>query len=516
MSKVVLTPDAALDELAWRKLARESLVEYGQYVYDWWIPSKVHELICEALEEVYWYIATDGREGVGALIIEIPPQHGKSTIVSRLFPSWVMGKNPNVRTMLATYAADFSADHSKEVREIISGARFKALFGDKANTMEPVELSGDSFAKGNWSLAAPNRGGMVAIGVGGGATGRPADLIIIDDPFKNREEAESASERAKRKKWMTSSILSRRTKRTAIVMIHTRWHREDLIGEMIKASATDDKAIKFKVLSLPVVPLEIDEYATSREEQGKAALQGLYRPLSDPLGRLPGSFEPLWPEEFGVDLLEQTKATLEANGQLGDWFSLYMQQPRPSDGVFFSDRMFTVIDAKEVPEGLTWCGYMDLALGETERADWCACARVAYDDKNNFYIRDMVHIQDLDEFLEAIKMVMLLPSERWTVWGVEAVAFQKLVFKNFIKDPDLKGRAIEAISVEKSKVVRARPVRTSGLAKKIFLVRGQWIQSFLLEALDFPTGSHDDQVDTVSGGMEMSEEQLVLTGQLVF
>ena len=119
-------------------------------------------------------------------------------------------------------------------------------------------------------------------------------------------------------------------------------------------------------------------------------------------------------------------------------------------------------------------------------------------------------------FLEAMKMVMLLPSERWTVWGVEAVAFQKLVFKNFIKDPDLKGRAIEAINVEKSKVVRARPVRTSGLAKKIFLVRGSWIQSFFLEALDFPTGSHDDQVDTVSGGMEMCEEQVLLTGQLVF
>jgi len=515
MAGAVVSPEAAQAELARRKLARMRLAEYGQYIYDWWQPAQFHELICEELEEVYRYIETGGKEGTQALIVEVCAQHGKSTIVSRIFPSWVLGKQPDANIMLATYAADFSADHSKEVRNIIDGEPFAAVFGEKSGQrMRPVELSGDSFAKGNWSLNDPYRGGMLAIGVGGGATGRPANLIIIDDPFKNREEANSPTERKKRLKWMTSSIMTRVKKGTAIVLIHTRWHREDLIGEMLKAEETNPRAIKWRKLSLPAFPLELEEYAASTEEQKRAQLSGLYRPMEDPMGRLPGSRIPLWPDMFPRDLLEQIRATLEANGQLEDWFSLYQQQPRPSDGVFFGDAMFQVIE--RAPEGLIWCGYMDLAMGESDRADWNACARVAFDKDSNLYVRDMVYVHDLDSFLETIIDVMTSPAERGTIWGVESVAFQKKVFNDFTKDERLRGVSIEPRTVDKDKVSRARPVRTRGLAEKLYLVRGPWVQGFLSEAFDFPFGQHDDRVDTVSGGLEMADDAVLFTdGALV-
>lgn len=510
-----IAPEDAQAELAWRELSRRKLAEYGQYIYAWWKPAKFHELICDALEDVYRYIESDGAEGTQALIVEVTAQHGKSTLVSRIFPSWVLGKLPDVNVMLATYAADFSADHSKAVRQIIDGDRFSALFGGKSGQrMQPIELSGDSFAKGNWSLAEPYRGGMLAIGVEGGATGRPAKLIIIDDPFKNREEANSPAERRKRLRWMTSSIMTRIKKGTAIVLIHTRWHREDLIGEMLKAEATDPKAMKWKVLSLPALPLELDEYATSAEDQERARLTGLYRPMCDPVGRLPGSGEPLWPEQFPRELLDKIRSTLEANGQLSDWYSLYQQQPRPADGAFFGDKMFQVID--RAPEGLTWCGYMDLALGESERADWNTCARVAFDKDSNFYIRDMVRVHDLDSYVETMVDVMTSPVERGVIWGVETVAFQKQVFKEFMKNSRLRGVSIEARTVDKDKVSRARPVRSRGLAGKLYLVRGPWNQEFLSEAFDFPTGRHDDQIDTVSGGLEMAQDAALFTdGDLV-
>jgi len=514
MAHNVIEPTKALAEGALRELARRRLDEYGQYIYSWWAPVDFHRLICAELEDVYRYIESNGEEGTQALIVEVPPQHGKSTIVSRLFPSWVLGKYPDANVILATYSADFSADHSKAVRSIIESPRFAALFGEKSNRLQPVELSGDSFAKGNWSLEQPHRGGMVAIGVEGGATGRPARLVLIDDPFKNREEAESPAERQKRKRWMTSSILSRVKKGTAIVLIHTRWHREDLIGEMLKSSQTDAKAMKWKVISLPVFPLEESEYAANEEEQQKAMLAGLYRPMADPLGRKPGSKTPLWEDEFPREMLEQIRATLEANGQLSDWYSLYEQQPRPSTGAFFSDKMFHLID--KAPEGLTWFRYQDLAIGESKTADWNACIAVAFDNDGNLYGRDMVRVRDIDTFLEVIVDLMLSPEEAGTIWGVESVAFQKLIFKDFMKNERLRGVTIYERTVDRDKVARARPVRSRGLAGKLYLVRGPWISEFLLEALDFPTGRHDDQVDTLSGGLEMASEELIFAeGDLV-
>lgn len=498
--------------MARRELARRKLAEFTRYVYPWWQPAALHELICEELEQVERYISSEGEVGVQALILEVPPQHGKSTIVSRALPAWILGRQPNKNVMLATYAADFSADHSRAVRQLVDSEAYANVFGERSNRESIVELSSDSFAKGNWSLAEPHRGGMLAIGVEGGATGRSADLIIIDDPFKNREEADSPAERRKRLAWMTSSIITRVKKGTAIVLIHTRWHREDLIGEMLKAEVTNPKAIKWRVISLPALPLEPEEYAADLEEQRRAALSGLHRPLADPLGRAGGSRIPAWPEEFPADRLEQLRSTLEANGKISDWYSLYQQQPRPSDGVFFGEKMFRV-EAK-APEGLLWVGYSDLAMGESERSDWNTNARVAVDADGTLYIRDMLRIHDIDSFLETLTDVMCMPAEAGVVWGFEANGFQKQVFKEFLKNPRLIGKAMEPITVDKDKITRARPVRSRGLANKMVLIDGPWVSTFLAEAFDFPTGQHDDQIDSISGGLAMAEEAILLSGPL--
>lgn len=511
MAKVV-NPVEAQAEQARRELSRRRLADYTAYIYRWWQAADFHRLICAELEDVEQYIASEGERGTQALIVEVPPQHGKSTITSRSFPSWILGKHPDTNIILATYAAEFSAEHSREVRQIINSTEFKAVFGSKSTALEPVEISADSFAKGNWTLASPHRGGMLAIGVEGGATGRTAGLIVIDDPFKNREEAESANERKKRLAWMTSSIMTRVQKGTAIILIHTRWHREDLIGEMLKAQAKDPRAIQWRVVSLPALPLDKSEYATDADDQHRAMLTGVYKPLADVLGRSGGSLAPLWPEKVPVETLTRVKASLEANGKISDWYSLYQQQPRPSDGVFFGEAMFRI--EKKAPDGLEWVGYSDLAMGESERADWNTNVRVAVDQAGVMWVRDMLRVHDIDSFLPALADTMCMPSEAGTVWGFETNGFQKQVFKDFIADTRLIGKTIDPITVDKDKVTRARPVRSRGLAKKIVLVEGPWIQEFLLEAFDFPTGRHDDQIDSLSGGLQMADEAQLLRGPL--
>jgi predicted phage terminase large subunit-like protein len=503
-------PDLAYEEIAYLELCEQSLAEYGQCIYDWWHPAAMHELISSELEELYKYIASGGKEGTQALILEVGPQHGKTTLASQLFPSWVLGKSPNTNIMLATYSADFSKKHSGKVRDIINGKKFKRIFGEKSKyAITPVEMSKDSFAKGEWELAEPYRGGMLAVGVDGGSTGHSAQLIIIDDPIKNRKQANSPKERLKVLEWYTSSILSREMDNTAILIIHTRWHSEDLIGECIKIASKDEKAIQFKVVSIPDVPLELEKYATNEEEQLNAAQQGLYRPMRDPLGRIPGSFESSWPEKFPKELLIRKKATLEAAGRIADWYSLHLQQPEPDDGIFFGNTMFQRIH--RAPEGLKWYGYMDLAMGESERADWNACCRVAFDEESNFYIRDMIRIHDIDSFFDTMVDVMRDKNEIGTVWGVESVNFQKQIYKDFMKNKRLRKIAIEPIEgIDKDKTTRARPVRSRGLAKKMFIVDGPWVQEFLYEAFKFPTGTHDDQVDSVSGGLAMAEDGAIL------
>jgi len=496
-----VTPEEALAEKVRREQARRRLLSFGAYVYEWWRPAAVHGLICAELEQVYRFIESGGAEGTGSLIVEIPPQHGKTTIVSRIFPAWLVGKRPDSRVMLTAYVADLAQDNSRAVRQIVEGERFEAIFGQRSRVDEPVEIAQDATAKANWNLAEPHRGGVTAVGVGGGATGRPADLIVIDDPFKNREQAENPTERKKVLQWYTSSILSRTRKGTAVVIIHTRWHREDLIGEMLKSMATDPRARQFRVLSLPALPLEIDEYTSSEDEQRRARLEGLWRPMVDPLGRTPGCAQPLWEEEFPAGMLTQVRATLEAAGQLTDWYALYQQQPRPAEGVFFGERDFAVVE--RAPEGLKWVRYVDLALSERTTADWNATVAEAVDADGNLYLRDMLRVRGWNEFRVRLKALMLSPLEVGTLWGIEDVAFQALAFQELARDPDLVGVAMKQEKPKGDKVERARALQTRAAAGKVRLVRGAWNQAFILEALDFPNGRHDDQIDTASGGLQL-------------
>ena len=496
-----ITPDQALAERATRELARRHLADFIAYVLPWWNASPVHELVCREAEAVYEYVESGGEKGTGALIIEMPPQHGKTTIISRGFAAWLLGKRPDSRIMLTAYAADLAGDNSRDVRDIVNGPRFKAIFGENSIMEEPVEIADDAFARANWRLGGEARGGVLAVGVGGGATGRPVDLVVVDDPFKNREEADSETERAKKYKWLTTSILSRLRKGSAIVMIHTRWHREDTIGESLKAMATDPRARKWKVISLPALPLEIDEYARSEVEQRQSMLEGLWKPFADPLGRTAGCPQPLWEAEFPIGVLETIKATYEASGQLAEWYALYQQQPRPTDGAFFSSKDFKIVP--KAPEGLTWYRYCDLALGKTQTADWNTSLAGAMDKYGNLFYRDMIRAHALRDFFEMVKTGMLDERERGTIWGFEDVAFQSLVFQRFTADQELAAVAMTEVRPDGDKVRRARALQYRAKAGAVYLVEGPWIQPFLIELLDFPNGRKDDQVDTASGDLQM-------------
>lgn len=492
-----VTAEAAAAERARRELARRRLIDFSCYVAPWYRPAAHHRLVAERLEQVELFIQSKGKEGIGRLIINEPPRHGKTEQVARLFPAWLMGRNPDARVILTSYGADLAQDDSRAVRAYLTSERYQALFGGLSAVDEPVALSEDSRAKANWELAPPHRGGVVAAGVGGGITGRGAHLLVIDDPFKSREEAESEAQRRRVMSWYRSSAYTRLEDGAAIVIIHTRWHPEDLAGQLLTAMANDPLLTdQWEVLFLPAMALKAEDYAREEREFQDNLLRGLYLPTEDPLGRKAG--EPLWEEKYDRGALLKTRESVTDF----EFTALYQQLPRPMEGGFFDEKDLAITDT--FPEGLGWCRYVDLALGKSDRSDFNTTVGVGLDEESGVvFLRDMLRVRELAEFLNQLVEWMLSPKESGVVWGIEDVAFQSLVWRDLMKNTRLANVAIVPVKPLGDKVARARPLQTRAKQGLVRIVRGAWNRSFINEAMVFPNGQHDDQVDTASGGLQM-------------
>ena len=479
-----------------RLVAQRDFMTFCKYT-DPKYPSEARHLqyLTKKLEQVKLFIKTKGAEGIGRLMIYMPPRYWKSQTASRKFPAWVLGDLPDTRFILTSYGADLATKHSREVRDLIQSDRYQAIFGEMASVNEPVMLDPDSRSAAAWEVAG-HSGGMLAAGVGGAITGFGALIFIIDDPVKSRDEASSAARREMVWEWYRSTAYTRLEDGAAIIVIQTRWDVEDLGGKLLNAMVSDPEADQWDVVMMPAIALEEKLYPKSREEYVENLLRGIFIPMGgDQLGRAPG--EALWGQKQDDPILKAIAANM------GDFeFGAQFQQlPRLAEGEFLDDRDFQIID--RAPEGLKWYWYMDLALGESETSDFNCTGGVAFDAHGNLYLRDMVKIRELEKFLPEARSLMLDDEERGAEWGVEDVAFQKLVFKEFMKDKALVNKNIRAVKPNGDKVERARPWRRRAKQGKFFLIRGKWNLDFVRTAAAFPKGRHDDEVDMVSGAVQM-------------
>lgn len=518
----VSKPQMAKAERARRVLARRHLIDYSRYVAPWYDPAKHHIYLAGFLEEVKRYMETKGKEGIGRLIICEPPQYGKTEQASRLFPSWVLGDLPDSRIILTSYGADLATENSRVTRNYVGSEAYANLFGARSAMDEPVELSQESRSVVSWHLK-DHRGSVFAAGVGGGITGRPANLVVIDDPFKSREDAESEVYRKKVMSWYRSVVYPRvaNTPGAAIIIMHTRWDQEDLVGQLLTQMVSEPDSDQWVVVFLPALALDVEKYPKDEEEYQENLLRGIYVPLTgDPLGRQPG--EPLWPERSDVAKILRTRANMLDY----DFEALFQQLPRMAEGEFFDDKDFDIVE--KAPQGLQWYRYIDLALGETKTSDNNSTIAVAHDAKTgDLYLRDRIKVRELKEFLPQARVAMLSDSELNTEWGVEDVAFQKLVFRQFMMDRSLVKVRIRSVKPLGDKVERARPWQLRAKQGHVKLVRGPWNLDFIREATSFPKGRRDDDVDTVSGGVQMiaedggdqktaSAEVVVVSGEELF
>jgi predicted phage terminase large subunit-like protein len=497
-ARVNVSPKQASADRARRELARRHLIDFSVYIAPWYKPAKHHIYLAEKLEQVKRFIETEGAEGIGRLLICEPAQYGKTEQASRLFPSWILGDLPETRIILTSYGADLATENSRYTRNYVGSELYANIFGARSAVDEPVELNPESRSVVSWNLK-DHRGSVFAAGVGGGITGRPANLVVIDDPFKSREDAESETYRRKVMSWYRSVIYPRvaNTPGAAIIIMHTRWDQEDLAGQLLTQMISDPDSDQWEVVFLPALALDDDKYPKTEAEYRENLLRGIFIPMTgDALGRKPG--EPLWPERSDAKKLASTRANMMDY----DFEAIFQQMPRMSDGEFFDDKDFRFVD--KAPKDLKWYWYIDLALGQSQTSDYNVTGGVAFDNDGNLYIRDVLKIRKLEDFLPFVRTLMLSDGELHAEWGVEDVAFQLLVFKEFMANRSLASVNIRAVKPNGDKMARARSWNLRAKAGKVFLVRGPWNLEFIRVATSFsPTCRHDDEIDMVSGAVQM-------------
>lgn len=281
-----------------RRQARRTVLDFTEYTFAKYSANWHHRVLAQALDR--WAFGDLRR-----LMVFMPPQHGKSELVSRRLPPLIHGRRPDARIIGSSYTADLAGRMSRDVQRIMSGSVYGRLF---SGTQLPTKGSG---LRSQAEFEITDRAGELtggsykAAGVNQGITGRPMDYGIIDDPIKGREMAESVAMRQSIWDWYNGDFLSRTHNDTRILLTCTRWHPEDLAGRLLKLQEDEPDADKWEVICFPAVC----------DAPGRA---------HDP--RAPG--EALWPERHSLESLNTKRAASPY-----DWASLYQQNPRGAGAV---------------------------------------------------------------------------------------------------------------------------------------------------------------------------------------
>ena len=451
-------------------IAKNDLLEFGRFM----LPDPTHpddvtksqyittlhvRAIAAALEQV-----EAGK--IKRLIINVPPRHGKSQLASRFFPSWYMGRHPGNSIILATYSDKLSWDFGREVRELIEDRLYSQIFPD-------VRLRTASVDR----IQAERSGKVFFVGRGSAITGRGANGLVIDDPLKDRVEADSIITRNKLWTWYNQVAKTRLLTSTGwIVIITTRWHEDDLVGRLTDPTNPDYSPIegkKWQIIDLPAIAGE-----------------------NDRLGRKFG--EALWPERFPVDYLEDLRAADPRGFQ-----ALYQGSPTPDKGNFFdASRLRTYKRGERPPnDKLRFYAASDHAVSQSQERDRTCLMVVGIDEDSNIWVMEDLVWARIPTDVVVERMIDLMAKYKPLFWWAERGHISKSI------GPFLRKRMLErhvSCSVFEMTAVKDKRTRAQSIQGRIamemvyFPAQASWWMEARQEMLQFPLGVRDDFVDTLS------------------
>jgi predicted phage terminase large subunit-like protein len=376
-----------------------------------------------------------------------------------VYPAWFLGRNPQQSVIAASHTQELAERFGRRVRNLYASMEHRSVFG--------VGIAADSGAAGRWETQ--RSGEYYACGVGGALSGRRADLAIIDDPIRGREDADSDRVQARIWEWYTNDFLPRLKPNASQILIMTRWSDGDLAGRLI-----DREREEWRVIELPMEALP-----------------------NDPLGRKPG--ERLWPEWFTEEQVETAKKDVRA------YNALYQQRPATEEGDYFKAAWFGTY--KELPAEAIKYGASDYAVTEGS-GDYTEHGIFAVDAQSNVYICDWWREQaSADRWVES--QCDLIIRHKPVCWFGEAGVIRRGVEPYLLKRMNER-RALarlEWLTSMSEKTARCRPFQALAAMQKVFLPENAgWKAELLGQLCRFPAGKYDDGVDACSligRGIEM-------------
>lgn len=438
--------------------ARKGLSYFTLHTKPDYLLGWVHKEICDELDRFLQDVADKKSP---RLIITMPPRSGKSELVSRRFPAFALGRNPELQIIATSYSSDLSQRFNRDVQRVIDDEKYFDLFPNTrlSNSRVRTDSRGSYIRTSDLFEIVGHAGAYRSCGVGGGITGQGADILIIDDPIKDRAQAGSKTIRDSIWDWYTSTAYTRLSPGGGVIVMATRWHTDDLIGRLIQRMGEGDT---FRIVNYPAIA-EHDELHCKTGEA-------------------------LHPERYPLSTLLQIQKTIGSR----DWEALYQQHPVPDGGALFKLEWFRRWTATSLPPEfdhtlMSW----DMTFKDSKNSDYVV-GQVWGKKGPNFYLLDQVRGQW--DFVKTKEMVRVL-AHKWPR-VVRKLVEDKANGSAVISELKSTVSGFVPITPTESKEARASSVTPYFEAGNVFIPEDSaapWVPHYVSELLEFPAGSHDDQ-----------------------
>lgn len=493
---------AAIAQSLELELSLESPADYAEHCWDEFVrPRHIELLNATIVRGCMGLLLRDDGLPMRGMIVTMPPRHGKSELISKFTPAWFLTKYPDREVVVTSYSSEFAERFGAAARQVVMD---HPEFG--------IRLDPTTQSKSHWKIDH-HRGRMGTAGAGGAITGTGAHLMIIDDPFKDNEDADSQFNRDKVWDWYQSVVLSRLekpihdtgcptvthadlwdTKHCAsqcpargkkppfMIVVQTRWHEDDLAGRLIESEP--EKWFQFNLAAI------------AQE--------------NDPLGRPVGA--PLWPEKYNLEYLADLKTSLSARW----WSAMYQQSPVIEGGGIFRGESFVRYNSRRSDRGTLYNMYskagakhqaldakgwqfctIDLAASTKTTADYTVCMVFHVTKDKRILVQDIFRekIEGADHVQFVAKVRQKYPDLRFV--GVEKATFGLTLIQSLRRQ----GVPVRELIPDKDKVSRAYAAASFIEGERIYFPQSApWLAEFEHELLAFDNGAHDDMVDCLSYG----------------
>ena len=451
--------DRMVGELATRnenKKAYDDLIVFCKHMQPDYIVGKHHRMLADMLMAIE-------RGEKDRICVNIPPRHGKSQLVSIMFPAWFLGRNPDKKVMMVSHTTDLAVDFGRKVRNLINTEQYREIF-------PTVALAQYSKSAGRWNTSVG--GEYYACGIGSALAGRGAHLLLVDDPHSEQDVINGNFEVFdKAYEWFTFGARTRLMPAGKVAIIQTRWHMDDLTGRVVRDMGQNERSDQYEVVEFPAI-LDVTNKKTKKPEQ-----------------------KPLWPEFFDLEALLRTKASMPAF----QWNAQYQQQPTAEEAALIKREWWREWTLETPPV----CEYvimsLDAAAETHNRADYTALTTWGVfmnEQESAYHIILLNSIKQRLEFPELKNLAM----EEYADWEPDAfIVEKKSAGTALYQEMRRMGLPVQEYTPHRGsgdKLARLNSVADIVASGMVWVPQTRWAEEVVEEIAGFPFMSHDDLVDS--------------------